>query len=60
VRRINLLPEPARSYWESQVYTEPLPNGKAYQFCFVNEVIVGICIVPHEAPSAEVRVPREP
>jgi|SRR5882724_2207380 len=38
VRRIKLLSEPAMSYWESQVYTEPLPNGKAYQFYFVNEV----------------------
>jgi len=38
VRRIKLLSEPAFSYWESQVYTEPLPNGKAYQFYFVNEV----------------------
>jgi sulfane dehydrogenase subunit SoxC len=38
LRRIKLLPEPAFSYWESQVYTEPLPSGKAYQFYFVNEV----------------------
>ncbi|MFZ0723014.1 MAG: sulfite dehydrogenase [Xanthobacteraceae bacterium] len=38
VRRIKLLPKPAMSYWESQVYTEPLPSGKAYQFYFVNEV----------------------
>src|SRR5271170_3081942 len=38
LRRIKLLPEPAMSYWESQIYTEPLPNGKAYQFYFVNEV----------------------
>jgi sulfane dehydrogenase subunit SoxC len=38
VRRIKLLPEAAFSYWESQVYTEPLPSGKAYQFYFVNEV----------------------
>ena len=38
VRRIKLLSEPAFSYWESQVYTEPLPDGKAYQFYFVNEV----------------------
>jgi sulfane dehydrogenase subunit SoxC len=38
LRRIKLLPEPAMSYWEAQVYTEPLPNGKAYQFYFVNEV----------------------
>jgi len=38
LRRIKLLPEPAFSYWEAQIYTEPLPNGKAYQFYFVNEV----------------------
>jgi sulfane dehydrogenase subunit SoxC len=38
LRRIKLLPEPAMSYWESQVYTEPLPSGEAYQFYFVNEV----------------------
>jgi sulfane dehydrogenase subunit SoxC len=38
VRRIKLLSEPAFSYWESQVYTEPLPSGKAYNFYFVNEV----------------------
>jgi sulfane dehydrogenase subunit SoxC len=38
LRRIKLLPEAAFSYWESQVYTEPLPSGKAYQFYFVNEV----------------------
>jgi sulfane dehydrogenase subunit SoxC len=38
VRRIKLLPEAAFSYWESQIYTEPLPDGRAYQFYFVNEV----------------------
>jgi sulfane dehydrogenase subunit SoxC len=38
LRRIKLLPEPAFSYWEAQIYTEPLPDGKAYQFYFVNEV----------------------
>lgn len=38
LRRIKLLPEPAFSYWGSQIYTEPLANGKAYQFYFVNEV----------------------
>jgi sulfane dehydrogenase subunit SoxC len=38
VRRIKLLAEPAFSYWEAQIYTEPLPDGKAYQFYFVNEV----------------------
>ena len=38
VRRIKLVTEPAMSYWESQVYTEPMPKGKAYQFNFLNEV----------------------
>jgi sulfane dehydrogenase subunit SoxC len=38
LRRIKLLPEPAMSYWEAQVYTEPLPNLKAYQFFFLSEV----------------------
>jgi len=38
VRRIKLLTEPSMSYYESQVYTTPLPTGKAYQFYFVNEV----------------------
>jgi len=38
LRRIKLVDGPAMSYYESQVYTEPLPNGKAYQFYFINEV----------------------
>jgi sulfane dehydrogenase subunit SoxC len=38
LRRIKLLPEPAMSYWEAQVYTEPLPDEKAYQFFFLSEV----------------------
>jgi sulfane dehydrogenase subunit SoxC len=38
LRRIKLLPEPVMSYYESQVYTVPRPNGKSYQFFFVNEV----------------------
>jgi sulfane dehydrogenase subunit SoxC len=38
LRRIKLVPEPAMSYWESQVYTEPMPKGKSYQFTFLNEV----------------------
>ena len=38
LRRIKLLKEPAMSYYESQVYTTPLPNGKAYQFYFINDV----------------------
>ena len=38
VRRIKLTTEPAMSFWESQVYTEPMPKGKSYNFTFINEV----------------------
>jgi sulfane dehydrogenase subunit SoxC len=43
LRRIKLVPGPAMSYWESQVYTEPMPpgkspGGKSYNFNFLNEV----------------------
>jgi sulfane dehydrogenase subunit SoxC len=54
LRRIKLLPEPAFSYWESQIYTEPLPNGKAYQFYFINEV-KSFIIKP--SPGVDVKQP---
>lgn len=54
VRRIKLLPEPAMSYWESQVYTTPLPNGKAYQFYFVNEVK---SFITKPSPDLDLREP---
>jgi sulfane dehydrogenase subunit SoxC len=38
LRRIKLLDRPEMSYYESQVYTAPLPSGKSYRFYFVNEV----------------------
>jgi sulfane dehydrogenase subunit SoxC len=38
LRRIKLVPEPAMSFWETQVYTEPMPRGKSYNFDFLNEV----------------------
>jgi sulfane dehydrogenase subunit SoxC len=38
LRRIKLLNEPQMSFYESKTYTTPLPNGKAYQFYFINEV----------------------
>ena len=42
LRRIKLVPGPAMSFWESQVYTEPMPpnknGGKSYNFTFINEV----------------------
>jgi sulfane dehydrogenase subunit SoxC len=54
LRRIKLLPEPAMSYWESQIYTEPLPNGKAYQFYFVNEVK---SFITQPSPGSPLREP---
>jgi sulfane dehydrogenase subunit SoxC len=38
LRRIKLVENPEMSFYESQVYTEPLPDGKAYNFYFVQEV----------------------
>lgn len=38
LRRIKLVSGPAMSYWETQVYTEPMPRGKSYNFDFLNEV----------------------
>jgi sulfane dehydrogenase subunit SoxC len=38
LRRLQLTDEPTMSYYESQVYTTPLPNGKAYRFFFLSEV----------------------
>jgi len=34
LRRIKLVDEPSMSFWESKIYTQLLPNGKAYQFYF--------------------------
>lgn len=38
LRRLKLVASPAMSYWETQVYTEPMPRGKSYNFDFLNEV----------------------
>jgi sulfane dehydrogenase subunit SoxC len=38
LRRIKLVAEPAMSVYESKTYTQILPNGKAYQFYFLQEV----------------------
>lgn len=38
LRRIKLVTQPAMSFWESQVYTVPVPKGKTYNFTFINEV----------------------
>jgi sulfane dehydrogenase subunit SoxC len=38
LRRITLTEGPAMGYYESRTYSQVLPNGKAYQFYFLQEV----------------------
>src|SRR3989454_3204668 len=38
LRRLKLVEAPAMSYYESRTYAPILPNGKAYQFYFLQEV----------------------
>src|SRR6202790_2412699 len=38
LRRIKLIEEPAMSYYESKIYAQILPDGKAYQFYLLQEV----------------------
>ena len=38
LRRIKLVEAPAMSYYEARTYAPILPNGKAYQFYFLQEV----------------------
>jgi sulfane dehydrogenase subunit SoxC len=38
LRRIKLVEEPAMSFYEAKTYAQILPNGKAYQFYFLQEV----------------------
>ena len=38
LRRIKLVAEPAMSFWESKTYAQLLPDGRAYQFYFLQEV----------------------
>ena len=38
LRRLELTESPAMSYYESRTYAPILPNGKAYQFYFIQEV----------------------
>ncbi len=38
LRRLKLVEQPAMTYYESKIYSQLLPNGKAYQFYFLQEV----------------------
>jgi sulfane dehydrogenase subunit SoxC len=38
LRRVQVTDQPGMTYYESKIYTDPLPDGKDTQFYFVNEV----------------------
>src|SRR5499433_307428 len=38
LRRIKLTDAPAMTYHEAHTYTDPLPNGRSFQFYFIQEV----------------------
>jgi sulfane dehydrogenase subunit SoxC len=38
LRRLKLTDQPAMTYYESKIYSQLLPGGKAYQFYFLQEV----------------------
>ena len=38
LRSLKLTDQPAMSYYESKIYSQMLPNGKSYQFYFLQEV----------------------
>jgi sulfane dehydrogenase subunit SoxC len=38
LRRIKVTDKPAMTYYEAHTYTDPLPNGKSFQFYFIQEV----------------------
>src|ERR1700758_660413 len=38
LRRVQVTDQPGMTYYESKIYSDPLPNGKDTQFYFVNEV----------------------
>jgi len=54
LRRIKLVSGPAMSFWESQVYTEPMPKGKSYNFDFVNEVK---SFITRPSPGQDIKLP---
>jgi sulfane dehydrogenase subunit SoxC len=54
LRRIKLVPSPAMSFWESQVYTEPMPKGKSYNLTFLNEVK---SFITRPSPGQDVKMP---
>lgn len=54
LRRIKLADMPAMSYYESRTYAPILPNGKAYQFYFLQEVK---SFITHPSPGLALNGP---
>lgn len=54
VRRIQLTESPGMTFYESRTYSQVLPNGKAYQFYFLQEVK---SFITHPSPGLAMRGP---
>ncbi|TMA13616.1 MAG: sulfite dehydrogenase [Deltaproteobacteria bacterium] len=54
LRRIQLTDAPAMSYYEARTYAPVLPNGKAYQFYFLQEVK---SFITHPSPGLTLKGP---
>jgi sulfane dehydrogenase subunit SoxC len=54
LRRIQVTDRPAMTYFESKIYTDPLPDGKDTQFYFVQEVK---SFITSPSPGLELREP---
>jgi len=54
LRRLKLVEAPAMTYYESRTYAPILPNGKAYQFYFLQEVK---SFITHPSPGLMLKAP---
>src|SRR5207237_3435178 len=54
LRRIKLIEQPAMSYYESKIYSQILPDGKAYRFYFLQEVK---SFITHPSPGFTLKEP---
>lgn len=54
LRRIKLTDQPGMSYYEARTYAPILPNGKAYQFYFLQEVK---SFITHPSPGLKLGAP---
>jgi sulfane dehydrogenase subunit SoxC len=54
LRRVQVTDKPAMTYYESKIYTDPLPDGKDTQFYFVNEVK---SFITSPSPSLDLKDP---